>query len=293
MQQAHKYSELQMLVSFISRVTFDEEFVRNGCPEAYYDPNTNVDDTVGTYSTNFAISAVCIAVIGLKLFGGRRSKLLLNDYLMIAFFLFTCLAFGIAGVGHVVIKQVDDPGNVVNNYMTAITYSAANVFLILFSLRLIGVDHQGSCIKKSIWWTSVVIAVAVYVTTIVMSDNLLIYGFFGFFTFIFTAIIYLIKVFMVPGERLYYSIKSLGTWVMLAASFIQFLLTPKCGLNGAYKDCFGECPLPNPMKFNHNALFHVVDMIGLIMVGWSEYYSPSYSVGKNLEYEEDVLIVDA
>lgn len=41
-----------------------------------------------------------------------------------------------------------------------------------------------------------------------------------------------------------------------------------CGSDEAYKNCFKNCVLPNPEKFNNNALFHVLALVFVILYGF-------------------------
>jgi len=40
-----------------------------------------------------------------------------------------------------------------------------------------------------------------------------------------------------------------------------------------YENCFEECPFP--FDFNLNAVFHVIYLVGVCILGWSEIVSPS------------------
>ena len=44
---------------------------------------------------------------------------------------------------------------------------------------------------------------------------------------------------------------------MIGGMLIQVALADVCGDPG-YEDCWEDCPLPDPMEFNHNALFHAL-----------------------------------
>ena len=76
------------------------------------------------------------------------------------------------------------------------------------------------------------------------------------------------------GSGNYFIGKALGTVSMILGYVLQALLAGKCG-DSAYEKCFADCPLPKPMIFNHNALFHVVYLIGMVVLGLFEDISPS------------------
>ena len=51
--------------------------------------------------------------------------------------------------------------------------------------------------------------------------------------------------------------------VMIGGMAVQVALADVCGDPG-YEDCWEDCPLPDPMEFNHNALFHALYAAGLL-----------------------------
>ena len=55
---------------------------------------------------------------------------------------------------------------------------------------------------------------------------------------------------------------------------IQVVLAGDCG-SDAYEVCFVDCPLPDPMQFNHNALFHSIFAVGLFLQGIVEFQQPT------------------
>ena len=67
-------------------------------------------------------------------------------------------------------------------------------------------------------------------------------------------------------------IAAAGLVLTVLGAAIQFVLRGVCGSN-AYEDCFENCPLPNPMKFNHNALFHLVYCLGVAVQIFGRYTS--------------------
>lgn len=54
----------------------------------------------------------------------------------------------------------------------------------------------------------------------------------------------------------------IGTLILMIGIIVQVLLAPICG-TGGYEDCFESCPLP--YQFNHNALYHIIAMIGIVI----------------------------
>ena len=78
----------------------------------------------------------------------------------------------------------------------------------------------------------------------------------------------------IAGSGNYFIGKAFGTVTMILGYVIQGSLTGTCG-DSAYAKCFVDCPLSNPMIFNHNALFHVVYLAGMCLLGVFEDLSPS------------------
>ena len=68
-----------------------------------------------------------------------------------------------------------------------------------------------------------------------------------------------------PGARVCVTgaVKVMAGVVMIGGMLIQVALADVCGDPG-YEDCWEDCPLPDPMEFNHNALFHALYAAGLL-----------------------------
>ena len=79
---------------------------------------------------------------------------------------------------------------------------------------------------------------------------------------------------------------------MYATGFIvQVTLESRCGDDG-YEDCFVDCPLP--ANFNHNALFHVLVVVGMLiqmMFGRYDWHRRSCTEPKIAEAEQASLPV--
>uniref|UniRef100_A0A7S3Q8B1 Uncharacterized protein n=1 Tax=Chaetoceros debilis TaxID=122233 RepID=A0A7S3Q8B1_9STRA len=84
-------------------------------------------------------------------------------------------------------------------------------------------------------------------------------------------------------------VKNVGKLVGMLVSVLsltpQIILSGACGDDG-YKACFEDCPL-DPIKFNHNALFHVILLIGYVILAWAEDKSPSVIAGVNGAKSDD------
>lgn len=80
-------------------------------------------------------------------------------------------------------------------------------------------------------------------------------------------------------------IKAFGIFVVVSSFLTQFSLRGKCGDDG-YVVCFEECPL-DPIRFNHNALFHVILLIGLVILAWADDISPSVEANVDRATSDD------
>jgi len=69
--------------------------------------------------------------------------------------------------------------------------------------------------------------------------------------------------------------------------FITVLLTTfdSFAQQRAYENCFEECPLH--YTFNHNAVFHVLFLLGLLILMVSEKVAPSSSFFKEETFRSD------
>ena len=81
---------------------------------------------------------------------------------------------------------------------------------------------------------------------------------------------YYIRCFCCSGCQIMRYVAATGNALIMAGLLVQVLLTPTCGSSEAYENCFRDCPMPDPLKLNHNALFHLLVAIGLIFqaIGW-------------------------
>jgi hypothetical protein len=62
----------------------------------------------------------------------------------------------------------------------------------------------------------------------------------------------------------------LGCLSYVSGLLVQVSLAGTCG-DAGYEDCWQACPLPNPMTFNHNSLFHVLVAVGLLLQALGRY----------------------
>ena len=78
-----------------------------------------------------------------------------------------------------------------------------------------------------------------------------------------------------PPSRAKHVLNIEAAIVGVISLMIQASWEPACGL-AAYEVCFEDCPLPNPTVFNHNALFHVLMVVSLVVQAIAEYKYPTH-----------------
>jgi high-affinity nickel permease len=249
------------------RSLYDEEFLAAGCPPEDYDEVYEVDDTVGTYITNFFFLVVCLVAV-LKLWCLQKETK--NKY-MIAFFWFNGLSFGIAGFFHADDHTRDNPSK---DPYTRILFFLYGISTVCFSLAVLGLVTD----NVIAWWAVSIITTAITVYTTIVIDHFLVGVLVNLFIiFPLACIVYELQVCRQSEEqKCNYVAKMLGVLFMFLGLVVQLVLRGTCG-GGGYEDYFEECPLPNPTKFNHNALFHLLHLIGVILLAVAEDRHPSCS----------------
>lgn len=211
---------------------------------------TKVDDTIGTWSTNYAILA--IGLLGFFVFSCMKDPLVASSHRRFAFtssyFGLTGLGYGVAGINHQISSLETDPK----------FYFVAYILTILGALALqlqIGMNWKASGNPKN-WYNllailigfAAVLVIAVWYIVIVVGAYLIVSN------------LWFVVYFGVIKDWL----ASAGAVFVVAGFLVQFFMAPSCGDRG-YEDCFQDCILPDPMTFNHNALFHVLVIVGMLL----------------------------
>lgn len=269
-----------------SRIMYDTDFVELGCPSELFDPITTVDNTIGTYATNFAIAVVCL-VVAWMMRGGKGSKkentnnatIKSCDPLITYYFLSTAISFLIAGISHVVVQQKSDMAKPITERFAYFFHGVASILLVLYGMKVLGVSRTRN--PKKVYWWVVTLILTIIVMYAVIVNNLTFVGVLGIVASLFIAVVYVGQICKTKNgeneegnEKTFYVVKALGAATMIGGNLIQLILAPKCG-DAAYEECFVNCPLPDPTVFNHNGLFHVVFLIGLMILAFGEISSPS------------------
>ena len=251
-----------------SRILYDQNFIDAGCPEADYNQDFELDTTIGTWSTNFVIFFVGVtAFVKLGSYGRASASHYIN-VLMPYFFLATGISFFVAGIGHIVVTSRSQKlSKAIFEMISAVFLGGSSILLALYGLALVNICMLSpEKWKKGIWWTTLTLLTIVVVYAVVEMIYAIVL--MSMLVYLTTTLLYLV------ARPKIYVIKALGTLIMLAGFVIQIGLRTKCG-DPAYKDCFKNCPLKNPMVFNHNGLFHVVYLVGIAILFVAEDRNPS------------------
>ena len=78
---------------------------------------------------------------------------------------------------------------------------------------------------------------------------------------------------------------SVGSAFNVIGLVVQVLLAPTCG-DPAYAVCFENCILPDPTNFNHNGVFHVIIILGLLVQLFAEFV-PTESETEEEQQEQE------
>jgi len=269
------------------RVLYDMEYLDMDCNGLPFDPLTWVDDSVGTYATNFAIALAGILTAVLLAVVRKRKEA--DTLLMVGIFASAAVGFFVAGVGHIVFRTNDAP------YFKAV-YSLSYAFnglsgllTLQYGLKLIdcfGSTDEGAMYKykRGVYIVLSLAAVVPIILSVVWSSLLVVIAMNTIAAFL-LIFAYLRRATTKPNtknNRWYYVLKAAGVVTIVASGIVQLFLQSKCGSEAAYKDCFRECPFKNPAVFNHNGLFHIIYLVGMILLAWGEVQAPSLLLGEDI-----------
>jgi hypothetical protein len=282
-----------------TRNLFSEEYIASNCTIAF-DSSTSVDDTVGTYVTNYLIGVIgilfgilfltkiyhCCGCFRREDAAECRTQNVALFWQAMYFFL-AAAGYGIAGFQHQFYHTKEDLPD-------ALVFGAASlVALSMVPLKLSitetwNISKTTSTVVRLVY---VCIAAAVVILT-VFFETLTAIGIYSFVVLALTACYY-IHCFMCKGCQTMRYAAAMGNALIMAGFMVQVLLAKSCGSEEAYENCFRDCPLPtNPLLFNHNALFHVLVAVGLVSqaFGWF-WWRPLVDIkcdseGKNDKHDE-------
>lgn len=242
------------------RTLYDEEFIASGCDPSLYDPQDAFDNTVGTYATNFAIGAIGFLFALLFLFAKK-------PFPWVCYFFLTGLSYLLAGVGHYVGDE---------SFNDKLVPAFIPILLVANHLLL----DRGLCSLTESRKARIVLLlvdIAVVAANVVYNailGGLLLLGISLLVSFIVMLFLFVYHIMVLKGNRLVSVGKALAVLIMGGSLVIQVVLAGDCG-SDEYEFCFENCPLPDPVHFNHNALFHAVFAVGFFLQGMLEFRQPT------------------
>ena len=253
------------------RDLYDAEYVAAHCPPSDYDSDTNLDTTVGTWSTNYIIAGV--GLLGCLYFyyfgvvrrreGGEKQR---RKLWIALYFGGTGLGYGIAGVAHQLYDSKDAKSIVWDlsaHLCNALGLLALQFYVVLpLFERLFRVGVSVLCLAflGVAWALQSQAIMAIYVLVVLLGMG------FYFFSW---------------KQRDWMA--SLGCLVYMTGLLVQLILAGRCGSKAYEENCFAHCPLPDPMTFNHNALFHVMVIVALIIQLFGRYTPPVINVEEEVQ----------
>ena len=246
----------------VLRRLYDENYIDSDCDPSLFDPADQVDDTVGTYATNYVIGAVGWIFALLFLVARKPTT-------WACYFFCTGSGYFLAGVAHQWGENADE------SLRDIVRFTFIPILLVANHLML----DQGLCShteSKMIRAILLVVDLAVLAVNIahsVASESLTWLGISLLVSYVVMLALFLYHV--VQGEdKCIPATKALAVSILGGSLVLQVALSGACGKDG-YVECFKDCPLPDPMHFNHNGLFHSVFAVGLILQGMVEFRKPT------------------
>lgn len=278
------------------RYLFNASYIDGGC-EGDPPADSDKDNTVGTWSTNYLMASVAVAgavLLYLQLRGSRggaaeiaKRPVLAAAYQRRAAMITFCIPFAIgiaiAGVGH----QIWDK----TSPMTTWTAKLAHGVLVWSTPGLIfGASRvlEGASCKKLLLIVGYLGFFFVGIGVALLPDEAS-FMVAGLILVLPNVVLMLVKTNAVitflrtsrqraAGEEEGESVRSTGAFLlaaslMVAGVVIQASLAPVCG-HGAYEDCFADCPFPD-YRFAHNAVYHVFHAASVLLLALGAYALPA------------------
>lgn len=256
----------------IVRFLFDQDYLDSGCDGGVPPEGTQVDNFPWTYGTNFAISLVCLVCFGI-IMSSKPPRTLLYWSIPL-YFLLTSIGHVIAGVNHLIIETVNDPELRPLEISSFMIIGIANAFLLhATSALLLSRRHMRLLIQGPL--VLIAFAGSLFASAV---GNLEMYGFVLVGTHLFAAFVFFFQTRKEngPKERRWWILKGISQLILFVALILHLLLKKGCDQLEDYAKCFEECRLPaHPHGFNHNALFHIVIVLGNVLFAWSDVTVPA------------------
>lgn len=259
------------------RSLYDQYFFDTGCDLSIIEEFggeegialTQVDDTVGTWATNYAVLA--LGILGIFVFGCVKEPK--HEYKRFAFasayYGFTGLGYGVAGVNHQIRKFETDYKFYFVAYILTIMGAMSLQFQIAMNCKAGGNQQNCYTILTLLIGLAVILVSALWGIELVGGVYLVV------------ANLWFVVYFLVIKDWM----AVVGSLVIIAGFALQFFLRSTCGLE-AYPQCFQDCIMPDPQTFNHNGLFHSLVVLGMFVQLFARFI-PIESSSENEESDNE------
>lgn len=261
------------------RALYDSNYLASDCTLPY-DENANVDSTIWTWTTSYALAGIafsCGALISKK----QKKRALL----MILFLMFT-------GVGHAVTGASHQFATTRNSWEFRIL-GQVGIAIVLFGnafLMRTGIlffFYGLSLIANTFW---ICITGGIIAATVLFEEQQVLVADLALgVTYIGMCMLYcwVIHWESLPGSKSAMVAKVVAMWINIAAIVQQFVLSGTCGYGG-YQECFRNCRLSDPTVFNQNAIFNILSIGGLCLFSIGEIYLPTHKLWDHYGGGDDV-----
>lgn len=247
------------------RELYSQLYLESNCTLPFND-TTTVDDTIGTYTTNYLILVIGLVIAFLLALNipNSKNRRCCCSRPIIFYFVFTALGYGLAGLSHQMIHTKEDKWNQKLNPIYYALVLAGNTSLLASVLFPSPCNCNDNACRNGFLGTALFgLHVAILVISVKVGESVL-----GIFLLV--SVIGMAAVYTSNCEKSCWNVaKSCSMIIYAGGLIVQVTLRKTCGDKG-YRNCFRDCPLPNPANFNHNALFHLMVLTSLISLGIAE-----------------------
>jgi len=265
----HYLTFLIVALHFTHSYSYDFDWIESGCDPDTYDKKTIDDNTPGTYLTNYAIGI-----------GGVVSSIIVwntpqyESIWMVSYFLFAGLGFALSGVCHMLADTTDSFWSA-NSFSAGprISYSFVQLgygALLYVGIRLLFTECKYKKLAWAIFNVVVIILIASGQQSVYVGISILILS--G-----------LMIIFLVKRNEPFFLLRALALGIQISGAPFLAFTGGNCDPTG-YENCFEECPLP--YSFNNNAVYHVMVLLGFIVLMATEKVAPISSFFKKEPQEK-------
>jgi len=256
------------------RFLYDLTYIESNCTLPY-DDRHRYDTTYATYVTNYAMGVLGLACVLLVLIGGNRPYACRGQFCtseggahfsMLLYFALTGLGYSIAGVGHQYGAVAEDAIWDTTKRLYISVLVPANFCFVFVGL---------STFTQNVTWKwMLLVSHLVLLVALVVTESMIGLGVVLVVSYLYMGVSYCCV--SNPSKRylIANAVKCLACLLMVSGLLVQVFLGPVCG-SGGYQNCFRDCPYPLSVNFNHNALFHVMAAIALVLQGLAEAFAPT------------------